>query len=143
MEFLATLERDGDGWMVTFASVPEAIAGGPTREEALSAAAEVLELALLTYAKDGRAFPKADGPSAIGINNVLVNVPASVVAKLAFIEAFQASGLSRVALARKLDKDESEIRRMLDHYHATKLPALEDGLRALGRRLVLSVEEFA
>jgi len=32
---------------------------------------------------------------------------------------------------------------MLDPYHATKLPALEAGLRALGKRLVITVEKAA
>jgi antitoxin HicB len=45
-----------------------------------------------------------------------------------------------VALAKELGKGENEIRRMLDPYHATKLPAIEDALRVLGKRLVISVE---
>ena len=51
--------------------------------------------------------------------------------------------MTRVALAGKLGKAETEVRRMLDPYHRTKLPAIEAGLRALGKRLVVTVEEAA
>jgi antitoxin HicB len=48
-----------------------------------------------------------------------------------------------VALAKKLGKAETEVRRMLDPYHQTKLPAIEAGLKALGMRLVVSIAEAA
>lgn len=51
--------------------------------------------------------------------------------------------MTRVALAGKLGKAEGEVRRMLDPYHRTKLGALEAGLLALGKRLVVSIEEAA
>jgi antitoxin HicB len=44
-------------------------------------------------------------------------------------------------LARRLRKDEKEIRRILDPRHPTKLPALIAALRALGKRLVVGIEE--
>ena len=68
---------------------------------------------------------------------------AQVVAKLSFIEAFRRSGLTRVALAERIGKGESEVRRMLDPYYGSKLPALENAMLALGKRFVLTVEEAA
>jgi antitoxin HicB len=44
-------------------------------------------------------------------------------------------------LARRIGKDEKEVRRILDPKHATKLPALIAVLRALGKRLVVGVME--
>jgi antitoxin HicB len=49
--------------------------------------------------------------------------------------------MSQVALARKLGKDEAEVRRMLDPYHRTKLGPLGLGLLALGKRLSVVVED--
>jgi antitoxin HicB len=40
-------------------------------------------------------------------------------------------------------KNEKEIRRILDPKHPTKLPAMAEALRALGKRLVIGVEEAA
>lgn len=141
--YIAKFERDGDGFIVTFPDVPEAITGGATMEEAVANAAEALELALLTYAADGTTIPAAERQLARGGSHRRIAVPAAVAAKIAFIVAFRESGMTRVALAAKLGKAETEVRRMLDPYHQTKLPAIEAGLRALGKRLVVSVEEAA
>ena len=70
-----------------------------------------------------------------------VILASTIVAKLAFIEAFKKSGMTRVALAERLGKVESEVRRMLEPYHRTKLDALEAGMKALGKRFRISVED--
>ena len=138
MFFNAQLQPNGEGgFVVTFDSVPEAITEGATREEALASAADALELALLGYAKDGLPLPVADVTR--GANAVFVGAP--VAAKLVFYEAFRNSGMSKSALARKLGKDEAEVRRMLDPHHATKLGPLDEALRGLGKRFSLVVED--
>ena len=98
---------------------------------------------MLTYVKDGRGLPVASRRLPSGGSYRRITVPAAIAAKIAFIESFHSSGLTRVALAAKLGKGETEVRRMLDPYHHTKLSAIEAGLRALGKRLVVSVEEAA
>jgi antitoxin HicB len=142
MHYVAKFEPDDGGFLVTFPTVPEAITGGDTLEQAFRNAVDALEVALLTYAKDGRDLPpQAAGRSSDdGFARPAIPVSAGVAAKLGFIEAFRQSGLSKVALAAKLGKKEGEVRRMLDPYHGTKLPALEDAMRALGKRFVLTVE---
>jgi antitoxin HicB len=141
--YIAKFQDDDGGLLVTFPNIPEAVTGGSTDEEAFANAQEALELALLTYANDGRAIPVASKRSAAAGRSVSVPVAASVAAKIAFIIAFRESGLTRVALAKRLGKAETEVRRMLDPYHQTKLPAIEAGLKALGKRLVVSIAEAA
>ena len=137
MLYSASFEADGEGWLVTFPALPEAITGGATREEATVNAVDALEVALLTYAQDGREMPADIKPA----GDVLPIAPsAQVMAKVALIEAFRQSGLTRVAFAERLGKRETEVRRMLDPYYGTKLPAMEAAMRALGKRFVLSVE---
>lgn len=143
MEFLATLEPDEDGWIATFPAVPEVVAGAHSREAVIDMARDQLEIALLTYLKDGRTIPQSDTDVSIKPSEARIGPSASAAAKMAFIEAFNASGLTRVALAERLGKAETEVRRMLDFYHPTKLPALEEALRALGKQLVVSVREAA
>jgi antitoxin HicB len=140
MQYTAEFEPDGSGWLVTFPALPEAITGGETRELARANAYDALEVVLLTYAKDGRDLP--DDVCAEG-DVEQIAVSAQVAAKLAFIKAFRQSGLTRVALAQRLGKRETEIRRMLDPYYGSKLPQLEAGMRALGKRFVLTVVEAA
>jgi len=137
MFYSCKLEANGEGgFIATFPDVPEALTEGSTREEALANADDALEVALLGRMKDGDDIPApSDKP-----HGEAVYVPAHSAAKLAFYVAFRESGLSRSALGRKIGKDEAEIRRMLDPYHATKLPPLEEALLALGKRLVIDVK---
>jgi len=53
----------------------------------------------------------------------------------------RASGLARVALAARTGKQETEVRRMLDPDHTTKLANMEAGLRVLGKQLVVMVRD--
>ena len=132
MQYYATFTPDGAGWLVTFRDLPEAITGGKTEAEAIDNARDALEIVLLMYADEGQPLPQA---SAALPGDRAIFASASVVAKVAFIETFRSSGQSRVALARRLG--------MLDPHHNSKLPALEAGLKALGRRLVVSVQDAA
>jgi len=123
--------------VVTFPDVPEAITEGVGRADALLQAADALGLALLAYLRQGRPLPRPavkDGER--------VTVAAEVAAKLAVLEAFAEAGISKSELARRIGRDEREVRRILDPMHATKLPSLAEALAALGRRLVVGVEDM-
>ncbi len=130
-------ERRGNV-VVTFPDVPEAITQGRGEADARAMAEEALGLVLLTYLENGKPLPK---PRAKGRALVEIAVAPNVAAKLAVLEAFKAAGLSKSELARRIGKDEKEVRRILDPRHPTKLPALTAALRALGKRLVVGVME--
>ena len=140
MQYLAQFMSDGAGFVVTFPSFPEANTAGASEAEALENARDALEVVALTYAKDGRALPEPDHTRTPASSQHAIPVSAAVLAKLSFIEAFRASGLTQAALAARLGKGENEVRRMLDAYHPTKLRSIENGLLALGKRLVITVE---
>lgn len=131
---------DEGGVVVTFPDVPEIVTDGHGETEAMAMAADALALALLTYLKDGRPLPEAE---ASGASLRPITVDADDTAKIAVLEAFRDAGISKSELARRLGKDEREVRRILDPMHATKLPALTGALAALGRRLVVGVESIA
>jgi len=128
------------GIVVSFPDVPEAITEGRDMDDARATAEEALGLALLTYPLRGMPLPK---PRAKGRKLVEIAVAPDVAAKLAVLEAFAAAGITKSELARRIGKDEKEIRRILDPKHPTKLPALTAALRALGKRLVVGVVEEA
>lgn len=141
MQYLAKFIEDGDGFIVTFPDVPEAMTHGKDRAEARANAVEALELALLgAYFAQAHAFPKATRRPHQGGSSEWISMPPSAVAKMAFIDAFKASSMTRVALAARLGKSEAEVRRMLNPTYGSKINTLEAGLRALGRRLVVTVE---
>jgi antitoxin HicB len=126
--------------IVSFHDVPEAITQGRGEVDARAMAEEALGLALLGYVKRGKPLPKS---RAKGRNLVDIAVAPDIAAKLAVLESFAAAGISKSELARRIGKDEKEVRRILDPKHPTKLPALTATLRALGKRLVVGVMEAA
>jgi antitoxin HicB len=124
--------------VVSFPDVPEAITQGRGQADARAMAEEALGLVLLDHLERGKPLPKARA-KARGL--VDIAVPPDVAAKLAVLEAFAAARISKSELARRIGKDEKEVRRILDPRHPTKLPALTAALRALGKRLVVGVIE--
>ncbi len=124
--------------VVTFPDVPEAVTQGRGNADARVMAEEALGLVLLTYLERGKPLPK---PRARGRGLVDIAVAPDVAAKLAVLESFAAAGITKTELARRIGKNEKEVRRILDPKHPTKLPALTAALRALGKRLVVGVME--
>jgi antitoxin HicB len=130
-------ERRGN-IVVTFPDLAEAVTQGRGEGEARAMGEEALGLALLSYLARGKPLPK---PRAKGRDLVEITVAPDVAAKLAVLESFAAAGITKSELARRIGKDEKEVRRILDPKHPTKLPALIATLRALGKRLVVGVTE--
>src|ERR1700681_4148891 len=124
--------------VVTFPDVPEGLTQGSGEDSARAMAEEALGLGLLSYLVPGKLLPKS---RAKGRNLVDIAVAPDVAAKLAVLESFASAGISKSELARRIGKDEKEVRRILDPKHPTKLPALIAALRALGKRLVVGVME--
>ncbi len=118
--------------------MPEAITQGRGEADAHTTAEEALGLVLLSYLQRGKPLPK---PRAKTRGFIDIAVAPDVAAKLAVLESFTAARISKSELARRLGKDEKEVRRILDPKHPTKLPALTAALRALGKRLVVGVVE--
>ena len=137
LAFPVDLETDEDGRVVArVADVPGCVTDGAARAEALAEAADALEEAIAALMEARRNLPH---PSpARGRPRVVPG--AAMAAKIALYMALRETGTSNVALAQRLRVAETEVRRMLDPRHKTKIGRLEAGLAALGRRLVVSVE---
>jgi antitoxin HicB len=131
---------DEGGVVVTFPDVPEAITQGDSESDAMKQAQEALGLALLTYPRRDLPVPVA---KAKGRGLVAIAVEPEVAAKIAVLEAFKRSGISKSELGRRIRRDEKEIRRILDPRHRTKLATLTEALRTLGQQLVIGVQEAA
>jgi len=131
---LAPDTEEGEGYVVTFPDVPEAITGARTREESLVLAEDALGVALSGYVHERWDIPV---PSAAAKGQVLVAVPPIVAAKLALYTAMRAQGITKVALAARLGLSESVVRRLLDPDHRSHIGQVEKALRAVGRTLVV------
>lgn len=141
LSYPATIESgDDEGFVVSFRDVPEAISQGETREEALAEASDALGLALLQYPGLGRPIPPA---SPARTDEQLVAPDATDSLKIAVLDAFRASGLSKSEFARRIGKGETEARRILDPMHRTKIGTIDEVLATLGRRIVIGFEDAA
>ncbi|MFG5121823.1 hypothetical protein [Methylorubrum sp. POS3] len=66
--------------------------------------------------------------------------PARLASKATVYAAWKCSGLSKVALAQRIGRVESEVRRILVSDHGTKTDQLEEAAAAPGGRLVVLFE---
>lgn len=134
-----TADEDDGGFVVTFPDFPEAITQGETIGDALREAEDCLDEAVAARVRLGEALPT---PSDALMEHYLVDVSAHMAAKLLLAEALRESNISKVELARRLNCDEKEVRRLLDPRHGSKLSRMENAMRALGRKLVVHVADL-
>jgi len=122
--------------LVTFRDIPHAITDGATIEEATMEAKGCLEEAIASLINDELDIPEPTKP----VNEeLLIRISAQFSAKVAFYIAFKASGLNKSQLARKLNLNEKEVRRMLNAKYQTKVSRLEEGLAVMGYQLSVSL----
>jgi antitoxin HicB len=141
MNYPVKLVRDSnDAILVDFPDVPEAHTFGEDMEEALMRAGEALESALSAYIELRRDIPAPSKPKR---GQPVVSLPALVDAKVRLYSAMRASRIGKAELARRLNCHLPQIDRLLDLNHNSRLDQLEAALRALGKRLVVSVVDAA
>jgi len=139
--FPAVIKKDNAGFfLVTFPDIPFAATDGKTMAEALEEARDCLEEAIAVFIVDNLDFPF---PSSIGKSQHAIPLTAQMSAKAALYIAVRETGISKTELARRLDVDEKEIRRMLSPRHPTKLPRIERALSVLGYQLTISLQKAA
>ena len=143
MEFAYPVDltpQDDGSVLVTFPDVRGAVTDGDTKAEALFEAADCLVAALGGYIELRRDIP---APSRPRRGQPVVTVPPLVAAKLALYRAMRGSGLTRVALGKRLGISEGAVRRLLDLDHRSHIGQVEAGLAVLGKRLVVEVRDTA
>ena len=128
-------KKDG-GYVVTFPDIPEAITQGDTEEEAMVAARDALESALEFYFDDNRAVPL---PSDAKRGQRLVELPASLSAKVLLLNEMIVQNVRPVELARRLNTTPQEVNRLTDLRHTTRIDGIAAALRAMGKHLDLRV----
>ena len=131
------LEQEGDGgYVVTLPDIGYGATQGDTLEEALAQAEDMLEEGVLGMMAHGEEVPL---PSAAK-GRPTVALPALTAAKLEAYRAMRAAGLNKKQLAERLGWQPSQVTRLFDGRHASRLDQIEAALKALGRRLVVSSE---
>ena len=128
-------EEDG-GYVVTLPDIGYGATQGDDLAEALAQAADLLEVAVLgamAHDEDVHAPSPAKGRPTVAL-------PALTAAKLEAYRAMRAAGLNKKQLAERLGWQPSQVTRLFDGRHASRLDQIEAALRVFGRRLVITSE---
>ena len=138
MKFPVNLKPDvsDGGFVVTFPDVPEAITQGDSIEEALAMAQDALETALEFYFDDKRAVPV---PSKAKRGQNVIELPASLSAKVLLLNEMVNQNIRPSELARRLNTTPQEVNRLTDLRHTTRIDGIAAALQAMGRQLEISV----
>lgn len=135
-----TKQKEG-GYLVQFEDFPEAITQGDTIENALNEAIDCLEEAIAN-----RIQMKLDIPAPTQLHFKKHQHPISphttFSAKIALYRTMREQKLTNLSLAKKLNCDEKEVRRLLDPHYNSKLPRIEQALNLLGKKLQLEVISY-
>jgi antitoxin HicB len=103
-------------------------------------ASEALALALTFYTEKNIDLP-VPGPLKRGMR--MVRMSALNEAKLALYSAMRSAGAGKAELARRIHGQRSEVDKLLDIGHHSRLDRIEDALRAVGKELIVDVRDAA
>jgi len=126
------LRKDGEFVLVTFPDIPEAITQGDNRAHALEMAKEALELAMEFYFEDRRPVP---APSKAKRGQTVVELSASMSAKVLLLNEMLQQKVRPAELARRLKTTPQEVNRLTNIRHASRIDGIATALKALGKTL--------
>src|ERR1700722_6264806 len=135
-----TQHRERKDWVVEFPDLKGTNTGADELDGALAEAADCLGAYLAMLIAKRTPIPE---PSAAKGKQRLIAVPLWIAPKVALYRALQEQGISNSELARRLGVRETIVRRMLDPDHATKSARLEGALRAVGKRVLVAIDDAA
>jgi antitoxin HicB len=133
MKFPVKLSKEPEGgYTVTFPDIPEAITCGESVEDALYRAKDALESAMDFYFEDRRPVP---APSKAKRGQAVVELSASLSAKVLLLNEMLQQKVRPAELARRLCTTPQEVTRLVDLHHTSKIDGIALALKALGKTL--------
>ena len=138
-EYSVDLAPDDDTILVTSPDFPELVTFGDSESDALSHALGAF-IAILSARIDDQEdiplpSPRRKGPK--------VALPPLIAGKIAVYLAMREQGVSQSELARRLKRDPKQIRRLLDPVNSSRQEHIDAALKALGKKLIVSLADAA
>lgn len=158
---------DNGTLLVTCPDLPEVTTFGEDEEDAMQRAVDAVEEALAARITCHEDIPTPSMPAAatyhglrprnlesgvIGLLTTpsprekgrrLVHLPPLTTAKVELYRAARAQGVSKAELARRLGWHGPQVDRLFDLNHRSTIEHIDQALRAIGKRLVVKVENTA
>lgn len=112
---------------------------GDDREGVMAMAQDLLETMASSLISEGGTFPTpshANGSAVVGLSAISA-------AKVCLYMAMQKSDVSKAELSRRLGWHPPQVQRLLDLRHKSRMDQIEQALAAVGKRLVVSIQDAA
>ena len=139
----ATFTSDEDGRiLVRFPDLPDALTDGADMEEALTQASDCLGTAVAARLNEGEPIPPPSRRGSSASSRIIV-CPAEIAQKAALHLAMRDSGVRIVDLARTLDLDKTEVRRLLDPARTAKPERIEAAIVACGMAMRVTLTDVS
>jgi len=140
LSYPARFSREGKAINIAVPDIPEVITNAYSEAEALEFAADAIEVVLAEYVRRGREIPRPSKPKP-GMK--LIALSALSQAKLSLYTTLKTAGITKAALARRLGWHKTQVERLLDLSHSSRMDQLEAAFRALGKSLEVRVRSAA
>lgn len=141
--YAISLTPDDNGTLlVTCPDLPEVATFGEDEPDAMQRAADAIEEALGARIAHREEIP---GPSALPPDEQrrAIRLAPLTTAKVELYRAARAKGVSKAELARRLGWRGPQVDRLFDLNHRSTIEHIDKALRALGKRLEVSVKDAA
>ena len=133
------LRKEGEAVLVTCPDLPEVTTFGEDEADALLRAKGAIEEALAARIAHREDIPE---PSAAkGAPTVALDTNAAL--KVLLWRAMQREGLRKADLARRLGWHAPQVDRILDLNHHSRIDLLDQAFAALGRRILVAIDDAA
>ncbi|MGH9631096.1 MAG: type II toxin-antitoxin system HicB family antitoxin [Bryobacteraceae bacterium] len=134
-------DREAGGFVVTFPDFGYGVTQGETLEEATELAQDLLAGLCSDLIGKGEDLPK---PAKFrGRNYSPVTLPALQSAKVELYRAFRSSGIRKSELARRIGMQKTNLDRLFELNHQSRLDQLETAFAALNKKLRIEVRNAA
>ena len=137
-EYPINVIKDDNGtWRTECPDVPEMHSFGDSKEDAIHNSQDALEAALSFYIDRGESLPKSSRKG-----STLYAYPTMQgMMKLAIYQAMRDQKVKRVTMAKLLNVAPTQVDRLIDLTHASRMDQLENALQALGKRFFMKLED--
>ncbi len=159
MYFVILTPDDNGTLLVTCPDLPEVTTFGEDPDDALQRAADAIEEALAARIarREDVPAPTPQGTVKLGRRKIrlslsvpssepsrrMVRLPPLTKAKVELYRAMRSDGISKAELARRLGWHGPQVDRLVDLNHRSTIEHLDQALRAIGKRLDVSVQDAA
>jgi antitoxin HicB len=142
-QFTALFEPDKEkgGFVVTFPEFAWGVTQGDTEAEAVANAADALAMIIGDDIEKGEPLP--DPRHYRGKKYRSIRLPALIAAKTELYRAFTSSGIRKAELARRLGIAKTNVDRLFNLKHSSRIEHLDAAFRAIGKEMLIDIRTAA